>query len=160
MSKSKIDIQVCESILAKEWEQVSKETKPEKLDIKIEDAVKRSINCDTKTYRYVLPTHILAKLVEPSIDCRAIQAASTLPGSYDARSVCHKVIVPFDKLHENVLGGSTEPYVNNPLRVPQVTEQYAGQQKDRKGWSDLCYVLAEVQNKNDPAFTKKVLGKF
>ncbi len=46
-----------------------------------------------------------------------------------ARQVAHKVIVPFDQQHNQVLGGSKEPYVNNPLRYPGITLDYRNQQR-------------------------------
>jgi hypothetical protein len=78
-------------------------------------------------------------------------------GVFDARSLCHAVIVPFDKLHDNVPGGSSEPYVNNPLRVREITGEYRPAQKDKEGWDRLCYVVAEVQRINRAEFTRKVL---
>jgi hypothetical protein len=62
--------------------------------------------------------------------------------------------VPFDKSNEFVLGGSAEPYVNNPLRQPEVSSAYRSKQKDKVGWDDLCLVLHFVEAHNDPAFTE------
>src|SRR3990172_5870666 len=62
----------------------------------IQQAVGRSINSTTKSYRYVLPTQVVAKVVDPALDSRSVQEGSDLAGSFDARSLCHKVIVPFD----------------------------------------------------------------
>ena len=107
----------------------------------IREAIERSINSRTKTYRYVLPTQLLAVLTDSTLDCRAIQEGSGLAGAFDARSLFPRVIVPFDRQNHNVLGGSTEPYVNNPLRIPAVLPQYSGPQKDKAGFKDLCNVL-------------------
>src|SRR5579863_2057347 len=90
------------------------------LPTKISEAISRSIDSATKTYRYVLPTQLLAKLVDADLDCRCIQVGSGLKNSFDARSVCHEVIVPFDRENHGVLGGSAEPYLNNPLRIPAI----------------------------------------
>jgi len=38
------------------------------------DAIRSSMNSRTKTYVYVLPTQILAKLVQPKVDARCLQA--------------------------------------------------------------------------------------
>src|SRR4051812_27742721 len=51
------------------------------------------------TYKYVLVTGILAKCVNPSVHPRSIQMASTLQHSFDARSLCHDVVVTFEKEH-------------------------------------------------------------
>jgi hypothetical protein len=113
--------------------------------IAIQDAIKRSINSKTKTYRYVLPTQLLAKLVDHEIDCRSVQVGSSLSRSFDARSICHKVIVPFDRSNHGVLGGSTEPYLNNPLRIPAILPAEKKAQKDKSGFSDLLSVLEYAQ---------------
>ncbi len=99
----------------------------------------------TKTYHYVLPTQLLAKCVEPSLDARALQSSFDSPGAFDARSVAHSVIVPFDQRNHRVLGGSPEPYVNNPLRYPAVTAEYRAQQKNKRDWDKLVQVLEQVQ---------------
>lgn len=107
----------------------------------IETAIQRSINSATKTYRYVLPTQLLAKLVDSSLDCHAVQESSALAGSFDARSFCNRTIVPFDREHHDVLGGSGDPYVNNPLRIPEISAEQGAAQRNREGFADLVAVL-------------------
>ena len=68
----------------------------------------------TKSCHYVLPTQLLCKSVNPSLACHPLQAAYSTRGAFDARTIAHGVIVPFDRKNHNVLGGSPEPYVNNP----------------------------------------------
>lgn len=68
------------------------------------------------TFKYILMTGYLAKYVNPSVHARALQAGSKLPGAYDARSLCHKVIVGFEKTKGNLFGLSNEPFVNKPAR--------------------------------------------
>ena len=46
-----------------------------------------------KTYRYVLVTSLLAKSTNKDIDILSLQAKDDSAGAYDARSLCHKVIV-------------------------------------------------------------------
>jgi len=117
----------------------------QKLPTEIVKAIDRSVNSKTKTYRYVLPTQLLAKLTNLSLDCRAIQEGAALKNAFDARSLCHAVVVPFDRTNHNVLGGSTEPYVNNPLRIPSITQANRKPQKDKAGFDDLCVVLDHAQ---------------
>jgi len=107
----------------------------------IQEAVRRCINSPTKTYRYVLPTQTLAKVVEPALDSRSLQEGSGLDGSFDARSLCHAVVVPFDRANHSVLGGAPEPYVNNPLRIPGILPEHRGAQKNKAGFDDLCNVV-------------------
>lgn len=151
-------IEECKSILESSWNTITESAQPAipSLSPTLYEVIKKCINSKTKTYRYVLPTQLLAKVNDSSLDCRSIQVASGTQGAFDARSLCHKVIVPFDKSNENVLGGSTEPYVSNPLRVPRITKEYREQQKDKEGWDNLCLVLDEVENKNYPSFTKSI----
>ncbi len=71
------------------------------------------------TYKYILVTGILAKCVNPSVHPRALQVASTLQHSFDARSLCHDVVVNFEKAHGDLWGRSNEPYLNKPARHPE-----------------------------------------
>lgn len=148
-------------ILQAEWKKVSELAEAGKLtdvldDPKLFQAVKDSINSATKTYRYVLPTQVVSKLADPSLDSRSLQAARAKRGSFDARSMAHRVIVPFDQRNESVLGGSQEPYINNPVRVPEVSSKYRKPQKDKTGWDRLRFVLDTIEKKNDPNFTLQV----
>ncbi len=145
-------------MLSKTWDKVSTEGfQPTLTEDTLCEAIKRCVNSKTKSYRYVLPTQLIAKLANESLDCRCLQATRGGPGAFDARSVCHKVVVKFDKDNEEVLGGSPEPYVNNPLRVPEVTAQYRVQQKDKEGWDDLCSILDRVEREQSSQFTEIVL---
>lgn len=72
-----------------------------------------------KGFRYALITGILAKNVNPAVHPRALQAQSALPGAYDARSLCHRVVVSFEKTRGNLFGLSNEPFVSKALRHPE-----------------------------------------
>lgn len=110
----------------------------------------------TKSYHYVLPTHLLAKCVNPSLDAHSIQVSYGGSGAFDARSLAHGVIVPFDQANFCVLGGAPEPYANNPLRIPGVTPAYASAQKQQNDWTKLISVLDAVENAADRTFTTEV----
>ena len=71
------------------------------------------------TFKYILITGYLAKYVNPSVHARALQVGSKLSEAYDARSLCHKVIVGFEKTKGNLFGLSNEPFVNKPARHPE-----------------------------------------
>jgi hypothetical protein len=109
-----------------------------------------SVNSKTLTYRYVLPTQVLAKCADRSLNATCVQATSGLQGAFDARSVCHQVIVPFDIRNERVLGGSPEPYINNPIRVPTISAGSRADKKDKVGWDALCTVVDYVEGDGDP----------
>jgi hypothetical protein len=149
-------------VLKAEWEGILSASESQSLkdavdDPKLIQAVRASVNSPTKTYRYVLPAQVLSKLADPSLDSRCLQALRGGAGAFDARSVAHEVIVPFDQDNESVLGGSQEPYVNNPLRVPEVTARHRSAQRDKQGWDQLCFVLDAVEERKDRRFTRGVL---
>ena len=126
-------------------------------DGKLLESIRLSVNSNTKTYRYVLPAQLLAKIADPALDCRSLQAGADRTGSFDARTIAHQVIVPFDQSNDRVLGGSPEPYVNNPVRVSEVSERHRNPQKNKRGWDHLCRVLEVVESTQDEDFTKTVL---
>jgi hypothetical protein len=119
--------------------------------------IKSCLASSTKSYHYVLPTQVLCKCVDPALDCRSLQAAYGKPGAFDARTIAHEVIVPFDQSNHRVLGGSSEPYVNNPLRCPAVISRYRGQQKNKGDWDKLCAVLDAVEKSESDEFAVEVL---
>jgi len=125
----------------------------------LRDKLVTCLTSQTKSYRYVLPTQVLCKCVDPSLDSHSLQAGYDEPGAFDARTVAHKVIVPFDQENHRVLGGSPEPYVNNPLRCPAVTAQYRHQQKNKDDWDRLVAVLDSIEEHNTADFTRKVFDQ-
>jgi hypothetical protein len=135
--------------LALAWESVQQSSPTDDetphLTEPIRSAIQKSINSQTKTYRYVLPTQLLAKAVDPALDARCVQVASGLTKAFDARSLCHTVIVDFDRKNNDVLGGSPSPYLSNPLRIPALTQDHRGQQKNKVGYDDLIFVLNFAQ---------------
>lgn len=147
------------TVIESEWATVDAATEQSVIELsdELQEAIIRSVNCKTKTYRYVLPTQILAKVADSSLDSRCLQASRGGAGAFDARTVAHKVIVPFDQENHRVLGGSAEPYVSNPLRVNEITPQFASAQRNKDGWADLCRVLEEVEQRDEPVFTLSVL---
>src|SRR5205823_14772978 len=50
---------------------------------------------------------------------RVLQSGSKLEHSYDARSLCHDVIVTFEKTKGDLWGLSNEPFLNKPARHPE-----------------------------------------
>ena len=83
-----------------------------------------------KTFRYMFLTAILSKHVNNRVNALSLQADWDDPGSFDARSVCHKSIVPIEEEHLGLrLGASPEPMVNNPARYESISLE----NKVRKG---------------------------
>lgn len=155
-------IESCVVLLEQEWEIISGSVEQGDLQDPLVarpdlvELIRACLISPTKTYHYVLPTQLLAKVVNPELDCRSLQAAYGGPGAFDARTVAHDVLVPFDQRSFNVLGGSPEPYVNNPLRVSSVTLEHRAQQKNKDDWDKLVHILGEVQEASDEGFTRAV----
>jgi hypothetical protein len=158
-------IEYCNEHLTNQWEKINKTAENELTDFLgkefngLKSDIVDCLTSSTKSYHYVLPTQLLSKAVEPTRDCRSIQVAYGKAGAFDARSIAHKVIVPFDKNNYNVLGGSTEPYVNNPLRCVSVTSDNEARQKNKEDWRKLVKILETVEQKDDPDFTKAVFNQ-
>ena len=75
-------------------------------------------------------TAILSKHVNNRVNALSLQADWDDPGSFDARSVCPKSIVPIEEEHLGLrLGASPEPMVNNPARYESISLE----NKVRKG---------------------------
>jgi hypothetical protein len=104
-------------ILERAWSELESNETPIPAQIKY----KLSMIISTKdvTFKYILVTGLLGKCTARSVHPRAIQTSSTLIDSYDARSLCHGVVVPFEKTKGNLFGLSNEPFVNKPARHPE-----------------------------------------
>ena len=85
----------------------------------MQQLIEQILTATDVTFKYILVTGYLAKYVNPSIHARALQAGSKLRGAYDARSLCHKVVVGFEKSKGNLFGLSNEPFVSKPARHPE-----------------------------------------
>ncbi|MBD2042862.1 restriction endonuclease, SacI family [Microcoleus sp. FACHB-672] len=99
------------------------------------------------TFRYILITALLGKATNPNINALALQAGADIEGAYDARSLCHKVLVPLERQMLNrSLGGSNEPFLNKPARFPTISPSNAVRAgKDRELLLILHKVLSEIE---------------
>lgn len=154
-----LDVQKASDILRSHWEKVISGPKDFIDEKGIVEAIRRTVKGKTTSYRYALPTQVLAKVVDPSLDCRCLQVKRGGPSAFDARSFCKKVIVPFNREHGNVLGTSEDPYVSKPLRHEEISSIYRDEIKDKEGWDDLCLLTQEIENRKDVNFTEKVLDQ-
>ena len=92
------------------------------------------------TYKYVLFNALLAKATDETLNPLCLQKKSELPGAFDARTICHKVIVPFEQTTlQKVLGGSNEPFLNKPARYTDLSKDNAVRRgKDQEMLYRLC----------------------
>lgn len=104
-----------------------------------------------KTYRYVLVTALLAKSTNKDVDILSLQAKDDSAGAYDARSLCHKVIVPFERsTYPNSLGGSNEPFLNKPARFQRLAKTNAVRSgNDSETLESLIKILSEIQRQRN-----------
>lgn len=79
------------------------------------------MNNNHLTYKYILLNALLGKSCA-DINPLVLQKGAVDNKSWDARSICHKVIVPFETTTlERRLGGSNEPFLNKPARFPTLS---------------------------------------
>lgn len=92
------------------------------------------------TYKYILVTALASKATDDTINPLCLQVKSELPGAYDARSICHGVIVRFDmEVLNKALGGSNEPFLNKPARFPELSTSNAVRKgRDQSILNKLC----------------------
>ncbi len=103
------------------------------------------------TFRYMLMTALLAKNANPTCHMRSLQAQATLKGAYDARSLCHFVIVPFERERLDLrLGGSNEPFLNKPARFPAIEKTNAVRAGNDQQLLIMLYDLLERLNTASP----------
>lgn len=100
-----------------------------------------------KTYKYVLVTNLLAKTVQPLCNVVALQAGAPIEGAFDSRSLCHKVVVPFERDHlANALGGSNEPYLNKPARFTHLSTANAVRDGNDRAILNALIEIARIVN--------------
>jgi len=94
----------------------------------IRTSIATVINCDRLTYRYMMFVGLLVAVTDKKLHPRCLQMkakdvlAAVGKEAFDARSLCKNVVVPFEKMVlKGKLGGSGDPYVSNPARLPMVS---------------------------------------
>jgi len=116
-------------------------------------SLKRVVTGSHMTYRYMMVTALLAKATNEAINPLAVQAKAEIENAFDARSLCHAVIVPNEaSLLKSALGGSNEPYLNKPARIPYLSESNpvrGGQ--DRETLKLLCRILPIIKTRDEAA---------
>lgn len=104
-----------------------------------------------KTYRYILVNALLAKATNQNVDALSLQKGDGMGGKFDARTLCHNVIVPFEKLKlPGCLGDSNEPFLNKPARFVSLSMNNAVRPgKDRETLENIIYVLSHIQTSEE-----------
>jgi len=117
----------------------------------LSNRVEAILNGNHKTYKYILVNGLLAKATNNSANPLALQAGSNLKGAFDARSLCHKVLVQFERdfLHK-ALGGSNEPFLNKPARFTELSTTNAVRKaKDKEALISLIHIFTSLTSSKE-----------
>jgi hypothetical protein len=138
--------------LRKLWDNILKEDSFE-LDANID----KLINSEFVAIRFCLPTQLLGKLTDKSLNCLCLQKGNGDDKSlWDPRGFAAKVIVPWIAETNNILGTSSDPYVSKPLRKPFLDANPTNV-KGVEEWTLLYKILYEVEKKSSQTYTKEKL---
>jgi hypothetical protein len=113
--------------------------------------IKNVLEGSHKTYKYVLVNGLLAKATNENANPIALQAGANLVGAFDARSLCHSVLVPFERdFLQNALGGSNEPFLNKPARFTHLSSDNAVRKgNDKETLLTLIYIFDSIKTSED-----------
>lgn len=143
-----VDEDRADSLLRSEWNRVLNEDKDEYVDDDVvREKMNEVLNASQLTYKYILVTNVLAKAVNPDVHYRAMQANSELDGAYNARSLGHETVVNWEKENGERLGGSNEPFLNQPARDPEFSLENAARSESAQG--RLYSLLERLQEKTE-----------
>lgn len=114
----------------------------------VTEGIKKVLYGNHKTYKYILVNGILAKATNKDVNPLALQAGAPFEGAFDARSLCHKVLVPFERdFLKSVLGGSNEPFLNKPARFTHLSKNNAVRKgKDQEKLMLLIELLSSIKS--------------
>jgi hypothetical protein len=144
-----VDHSSAKAVLDKAWAEVGTSKRP---SARMQQLIDNILGASDVTFKYILVTGYLAKCVNPLVHTRALQVGSSLNGAYDARSLCHRVIVGFEKSKGNLFGLSNEPFVNKPARHPEHDGENT-QLRNKGGAKNLHKALEQAQSAtNDEVF--------
>lgn len=123
----------------------------ELIDDNVGKAITEVLRGTHKTYKYVLFTALLAKATNEDVDALSLQAGDNSKGAYDARSLCHGVVVPFEREYiPHSLGDSNEPYLNKPARFLRISMDNAVRAgKDAITLSSLIDIISQINTKEE-----------
>lgn len=147
----------CSETLGKYWEEVQACEVEHDYMPEMRQDIASTMRASEKSYSYVLPTQVLAKLTDETLDSRCIQdTREGGQGNFNARDVCKYVIVPWERLQGIPLGESSDPYVNNPLRYPEISPRFRENRRQRETWDKLCEILSAIEVQSERTFTENV----
>ena len=116
------------------------------IDAEIEQRLKQVLIESThKTYKYVCITGLLGKVVD-NFNPISLQEGANVSRSWDARNVCHSVLVPFEREYlDGRLGASNEPFMSKPARYETLSLENAVRRgKDKEVLATLVSLFETV----------------
>ena len=137
-----IDHSKARKILDKAWVEIHSDLRPPP---QMQHLIEQVLSASDVAFKYILVTAFLAKCVNRDIHARALQAGSSLNGAYDARSLCHKLVVGYEKSKGNLFGLSNEPFGGKPARHPEHREDNP-QLRNKTGAKALHQALEAAQS--------------
>ncbi len=133
----------------------ARETPPDE----VADMLRKVILGSHKTYKYVLVTGLLAKATNSKANALCLQAGAPIRGAFDARSLCHKVLVPFERDHlVNALGASNEPYLNKPARFTHLASSNPVRDGNDREILNTLIEIGKKANRGGSPFAFKCLS--
>ena len=132
--------------LDSQWDQILAN-----FDSEPDTEVDRFVGSSVVSIRYAFLTQILGKLADADRDLLCLQRGApetaSAEGRWDPRSFCGRVVVPWVRRNHDVLGRSSDPYVNNPLRRPRLDEGMESlSPRNREEWDALVGYLRALQS--------------
>lgn len=117
----------------------------------METKIEQIIGHTHLTYKYILLTGMLAKATNHKANPIVLQARAPLDGAFDARSLCHGVVVPFEQtVLQKRHGGSNEPFLNKPARYTHLSMDNAVRRgRDRQTLQNLIEVFEQANQENN-----------
>lgn len=129
--------------------------------------VDRFVDSTVLSIRYAFITQLVGKHAEPARDLLCLQKREGSEaeegvqedgGRWDPRSFCAKFIVPWVQRNQAVLGTSTDPYVNNPLRRPRL-DSGMNSLMHRSEWQALVDFLGSLQQEGDKQSVERAVDR-
>lgn len=121
------------------------------VDDNIARSIKKVLTGTHKTYRYILVNALLAKATNENINALSLQKGDGRKGKFDARTLCHNVLVPFERLRlQGCLGDSNEPFLNKPARFVSLSTNNAVRAgRDRETLENVIGILSQIKTSHE-----------
>jgi len=137
----------CKNLLISEWDEVM--AIPNVATLRDQDwgaKFERLITAGGSTYPYVLLGQVLGKATNGELNALCLQDSSSLPGSWDARMMVKRVVVPWNNaIGKPFPGSNLDPYVNNPARYKNFGPEMASKAGNRALYALLEEVMQYLQ---------------